>query len=36
MKQWVYDEKGKLENSRLKLPVSNTMGKSFHEGALTQ
>ena len=36
MKQWVYDERGKLENSKLNIPVSNTMARSFHEGALTQ
>lgn len=36
MKQWVYDERGKLESSLVKSPANNTMARSFHEDILTQ
>jgi hypothetical protein len=34
MKQWVFDERGKLEEAKLVHPVSNTLSRSFHDGTL--
>ena len=37
MKQWVFDERSKIESRRVNLhALDQTMGRSFHEGTLNQ
>lgn len=36
LKQWVFDQRSRLEETQVDIPFSNTQGRSHHEDTLSQ